>query len=82
MPARQLGLTRPQANRLRQVSVWVNLLGFYFFITDQIVVCAALKIIAEGLRIPFFEHTSARDMTGLCLFFMAGSVLAIYLRVS
>ena len=82
MPARKLGLTRCQANRLRQVSVGLNLLGFYFFITDQIVICAALKIVAEGLRIPFFEHTHARDMTGLCLFFIAGSVLAIYLRVS
>ncbi|MAH29396.1 MAG: hypothetical protein CL959_01775 [Euryarchaeota archaeon] len=82
MPARKLGLTRSQANRLRQVSVVLNLLGFYFFITDQIVICAALKIVAESLRIPFFEHTQARDMTGLCLFFIAGSVVAIYVRVS
>ena len=81
MSRRHLGLTRRQADRLRQLSVFLNLLGFFFFITDQIVICAALKILAEGLRIPFFEHTRARDMTGLCLFFMAGSVLAIYLRV-
>ena len=81
MAERHLGLTRRQANRLRQLSVWVNLAGFYFFITDQIVICAALKILAESMRIPFYEHTRARDMTGLCLFFIAGSFLAIYLRV-
>ena len=78
---KRLGLTRSEANRLRHISVVFNVVGFLFFISGQIVVCALFKIVAEGLRIPFFEHTRARDMSGLSIFFMAGSVLAIVLRL-
>lgn len=74
-------LTRKSANRLRQISVVLNVFGFFFFITDHLVICASIKIVAETMRIPFFEHTDARDMTCLSLFFAAGSVLAIYLRL-
>jgi hypothetical protein len=74
-------LTRKSANRLRQISVVLNVFGFFFFITDHLVVCASIKIVAETMRIPFFEHTDARDMSFLSLFFVAGSVLAIYLRL-
>lgn len=74
-------LTRKTANRLRQTSVALNVFGFFFFIVDDLVVCASIKIIAELMRVPFFEHTEARDMTFLSLFFVAGSVLAIYLRL-
>ena len=31
----------------RKLSVFVNLIGFYFFVTDQIIICACLKILAE-----------------------------------
>lgn len=81
MPERKLGLTRSESNRLRRISVVLNVFGFFFFITGHIVLCALIKIVAEGLRIPFFEHTRARDMTGLSLFFIAGSILAIFLRL-
>ena len=74
-------LTRRSANRLRQVSVVLNVFGFFFFITDHLVICASIKIIAETMRIPFFEHTEARDMSFLSIFFVAGSFLAIYLRL-
>ena len=82
MPALKLGLSFGRAVRARKLSVFVNLIGFYFFVTDQIVICACLKILAEGMRIPYFEHTGARDMTFLCLFFVFGSILAIHLRLT
>ena len=66
---------------MRHVSVALNVFGFFFFISGQIVACALIKIVAEGLRIPFFEHTQARDMSGLSCFFIAGSILAIVLRL-
>lgn len=81
MAIKRLGLSRSEANRLRHASVALNVIGFFFFISGHIVVCALIKIVAEGLRIPFFEHTRARDMTGLSLFFIAGSILAIVLRL-
>ena len=81
MANKRLGLTRSEANRLRHASVALNVFGFFFFVSDHIVLCALLKIVAEGLRIPFFEHTRARDMTGLSIFFMVGSILAIVLRL-
>jgi hypothetical protein len=61
--------------------VVLNVFGFGFFVSGHIVLCALVKIVAEGLRIPFFEHTQARDMSGLSLFFIAGSILAIFLRL-
>lgn len=81
MPAVTLGLPYRWAVRARQFSVGLNLIGFYFFITDSIIICALIKILAEALRIPYFEHTKARDMTFLCLFFVFGSILAIHLRL-
>ena len=82
MPALSFGLPMRWAVRARQFSVGLNLIGFYFFITDAIIICACMKILAEALRIPYFELTGARDMTFLCLFFVFGSVLAIHLRLS
>ena len=72
-----LGLTRAQADTLRKVSVWVNVCGFTFFVAGNVPVAAGLKIFAEGMRLPFFQHVQAPDMTALGLFFMAGSVVAI-----
>lgn len=82
MPALTLGLSYRRAVRARKLSVVLNVIGFYFFVTDQILICALIKILAEGMRIPYFEHTGARDMTFLCLFFVTGSILAVYLRLS
>ena len=78
---KRVGLSRLQANRLRQISVLLNVVGFFFFIADHLVICASIKIVAELLRIPFFEHTRAHDMTGLSVFFITGSVVAIVLRL-
>ena len=76
----RLGLTRAQADRLRKASVWVNIVGFCFFVSGHVVPAAAIKFVAEGLRLSFFEHVKARDMTLLGLFFMAGSLLAIIIN--
>lgn len=75
-----LGVTRAQADLLRKVSVWVNVAGFAFFVSGNVPTAAAFKIIAEGMRLPFFEHVRARDMTALGLFFMTGSVVAIVIN--
>lgn len=81
MPTMTLGLPLRWAVRARKFSVGLNLIGFYFFITDAIIICAVLKILAEAMRVPYFELTGARDMSFLCLFFVFGSFLAIYLRL-
>jgi len=81
MPAITLGLSYRRAVRARKLSVLLNVIGFFFFVSGQIVICACFKILAEGMRIPYFEHERARDLTFLSLFFVAGSLLAIYLRL-
>ena len=75
-----LGFTRSQADTLRKVSVWVNVCGFAFFVMGNVPSAAALKIVAEAMRLPFFEHVQARDMTCLGLFFITGSALAIFIN--
>lgn len=77
---KRLGLTRPQADNLRRLSVWLNIIGFCFFVTGNVFMSAAFKIAAEAMRLPFFEHIKARDMTGLGVFFIAGSILALFLN--
>lgn len=75
-----LGLSRAQAVRARKFSVGLNVVGFLFFVLGDISVAAWIKIAAEGMRIPYFEHTNARDMIGLAFFFIAGSLVAIAMR--
>ena len=70
--------TRCQANRLRQ-GVWAEPPGVLLHHRPDRDL-RGVKIVAEGLRIPFFEHTHARDMTGLALFHCRQRFV-IYLRV-
>tara|TARA_R100000030_G_scaffold68595_2_gene52378 strand:- start:1412 stop:1645 length:234 start_codon:yes stop_codon:yes gene_type:complete len=77
-----MGLSRHRADQLRKASVWVNVLGFCCFVAGAIIPAAALKIIAEAMRLPFFEHVRARDMTLLSVFFICGSFFAIIVRIS
>lgn len=75
-----MGLTRNQANKARRVSVLLNLVGFSFFVMGDVASAAKFKLIAESMRIPFYEHVEARDMSGLCLFFVCGSIVALILN--
>lgn len=75
-----LGLNRVQADRLRKASVYVNIVGFCFFVAGYVVPAASIKFCAEAMRLSFFEHVGARDMTCLGLFFMAGSLLAVWIN--
>jgi len=74
------GLSRSQANKARRFSVALNLVGFTFFILGDVSTAAQFKMVAEALRIPFYEHTDARDMSGLCAFFVLGSVVALIIN--
>lgn len=75
------GLTQAQAVRARKFSVGLNIVGFMFFIGGDVMVAAGIKMIAEGLRIPYFSHTNAKDMVVLAVFFMTGSLVAVAMRL-
>ena len=76
-----LGLSQTQANRLRALSVGVNIVGFLVFLSGDVVTGAVFKIAAEVLRVPFFAQTRAWDMIWLGVFFVVASVASIVLRL-
>lgn len=77
-----MAFTKAQAWRMKNISVYIGLTGYLAMaITGDVLFGAITKIIAESLRIPYFEHSDAKDMSRLSVFFIAASFLAIHLRL-
>lgn len=71
-------ISRGQAWRLKNISVYIGIVGYVAMIaTGDVVFGAVTKMIAESLRIPYFMQTDARDMVGLSVFFIVASLIAI-----
>lgn len=71
-------MTRVQAYRMKNVSVYVGVLGYtVMMLTGNVLVGAWTKLIAEFLRIPYYRQTGASDMAGLSVFFITASLIAI-----
>lgn len=71
-------MSRPLAWRLKNLSVYVGLLGYLaMMITVDVKVGAISKLVAEILRIPYFRKTDAKDMERLSYFFIVASLYAI-----
>jgi len=71
-------MSRNRAYRLKNVSVYVGLAGYTAMIASgNVVIGAWSKLIAEGLRIPYYRQTGANDMAGLSVFFIIASLVAI-----
>ena len=71
-------MSRNRAYRLKNVSVYVGLAGYTAMIASgNVVIGAWSKLIAEGLRIPYYRQTDANDMAGLSVFFIVASLVAI-----
>ena len=71
-------VSRGQAWRLKNISVYIGIAGYLaMIVTGDVAFGAITKLIAESLRIPYFMQTDARDMAGLSVFFIAASLIAI-----
>ena len=71
-------MNRTLAWRLKNISVYVGLLGYLaMMITVDVKVGAISKLTAEILRIPYFRKTDAKDMERLSYFFIVASIYAI-----
>lgn len=72
----------PRAYRLKNISVYVGLVGYLAMIlTGSISIGAFSKLVAELLRLPYFRATQARDMEYLSYFFIVASTVAIVINV-
>lgn len=68
----------PRQYLLKNCSVYVGVIGYLaMLVTGDVVVGAYSKLIAEGLRYPYYRATQANDMAGLSLFFMLASSCVI-----
>lgn len=64
--------------RLKNISVYVGLVGYgAMIITQDVKIAAMSKLVAELLRIPYFRHTDAKDMERLSYFFICASSYAL-----
>lgn len=75
-------VTRRKAYELKNYSVYVGIIAYMaMIISGDVFLGAVGKLFAETLRIPYYLHTSARDMANLSYFFIAASIFAIGKRL-
>lgn len=71
-------MARPFAWRLKNISVYIGVLGYLaMLITKDVKVGALSKLLAESLRIPYYRRTDAKDMARLSVFFIVASTIAL-----
>jgi hypothetical protein len=71
-------MTRPLAWRLKNISVYIGVLGYLaMIITQDVKVGALSKLLAESLRIAYYRKTDAHDMARLSVFFIVASTIAL-----
>lgn len=72
-------MSRPLAWRLKNISVYVGIVGYLAMIITQDVKIGALsKLLAESLRIAYYRKTDAKDMARLSVFFIVASTIALF----
>lgn len=75
-------VSRGQAWRLKNISVYIGIAGYLaMIVTGSVLFGAITKLIAESLRIPYFMQTDARDMVGMSVFFIMVSFIAIFFLI-
>ena len=61
----------------KNISVYVGVAGYLaMVITGEFMVGVWSKLIAEQLRISFYQEVKARDMMGLSIFFICASLIS------
>ena len=71
-------VTRRKAYRLKNYSVYLGIAAYLAMLVSGDVLMGAFgKLFAEGLRIPYYLHTNAKDMANLSYFFIIASIIVI-----
>jgi len=66
------------ARRQKNISVYVGIAGYLaMIITGNFIIGVWSKLVAELLRIAFYQETKAPDMAGLSLFFICASLITL-----
>lgn len=72
-------MSRPLAWRLKNLSVYVGVVGYLAMIlSGDVILGVYSKLAAEALRIPFYKRTDAKDMVRLSWFFIIASTISIF----
>lgn len=73
-------MKRPLAWRLKNISVYVGILGYLAMLgMGDVKIGALSKLVAESLRVPYFRATDAQDMARLSYFFIGASIIFLIL---
>lgn len=62
---------------LRKCSLWTAMVGFGFFVAGEYEAAFVVRLLTEGLRLPYFIQERIRDQVALGVFVSIGCVYGL-----